>query len=142
MKLSMKILILVFGVIFFFAPNLKGYEDLRFETWANNLGNENVLIRKSAAKHLGTLGEKRAIPYLLKAIKDDHAQVRAEICKTLGLLGDESVIERLKRIAYKDPSPKVRSSARKAIENIETYSARQKEKKLKAMKDQLKAQEN
>jgi HEAT repeat protein len=114
-------------------------EDLRLETWAENLKNEKVLIRKSAAKYLGALGDKRAIPPLLAALKDPEAEVRSEVCAALGLFGEESVKETLTNVLYKDPSPMVRFAAKTAIEKIDTYISLQKEKKIKEMKEKLKS---
>jgi len=120
------------------ALSLTAYEDFRVETWTKNLSNEKALIRKSSAKYLGLIGDRRAIPYLLKALKDEEPQVRAEACNALGLLGDESVKEYLENVLYKDTSPMVRSSAKRGLDNIETYTNLQKEKKLKEMKEKLK----
>jgi HEAT repeat protein len=61
-----------------------GAVDLRMETWAGNLKNDNPLIRKSSARYLGQLGDKRAIPYLLQALKDPQAEVRLKSAIHLG----------------------------------------------------------
>jgi HEAT repeat protein len=127
-----------FLIFFFAATSSYSYEDLRMKTWIANLNSEKMLIRKSAARHLGTLGDKRAIESLVEALKDDEAEVRAEVCRSLGLFGEEYVKNYLTNILYTDPSPMVKTAAKRAIDKIDTYLELQKEKKLKEMKEKLK----
>jgi hypothetical protein len=118
--------------------SLPGQEDRRLETWTGNLKNEKILIRKSAARYLGVLGDKGAISYLLAALHDPEPEVRAEVCAALGLLGEEYVKEPLTNVLYRDPSPMVKNSAKVAIDKIDAYLGLQKEKKLKEMKEKVK----
>lgn len=121
---------------FIMGPALS-FEDLRLETWVKNLKNENYLLRKSAAKHLASLADKRAIPYLIEALADKEAEVRSEVCNALGLMGDEEIKIRLQKVMYTDTSPMVRGSAKRAIDKIDGYLRLQEEKKLKEMKGMI-----
>ena len=140
MKIATQWWVLFLIVAVFVSGSAFAYDDTRLEMWVKNLKNEKVLIRKNAARALSVLQDKRAIPFLLEALKDPEAQVRAEVCRALGLFGQESLIEELKNVLYADQSPMVRSSAGKAIQNIETYIEIQNEKKIKEMKEKLKTQ--
>jgi len=132
-----KHILTVIAAIILFTSVISAYEDNRFEMWARNLENKNVLIRKSSAKNLGLLGDKRAIPFLIEALTDMKVEVRVEICKALGLLGDEKVMKNLKTVARKDESADVRKAARRAIREINEYIKVRKEKKLKEIKEKL-----
>ena len=140
MKSAVKTLSVIFSAFFILISivTIDAVEDLRLETWTKNLFNENSLIRKSSAKNLGFLGDRRAIPSLIKALKDSENEVRAEACNALGLLGDESAKEPLQNVLSRDSSQTVRYSAKKAIDNIDSYLNLQKEKKLKELKERLK----
>jgi len=52
-------------------------------------------LRKNAAEKLGQLGDKRAIEYLLKGIKDENFEVRMYSARSLGKLADETLVEKL-----------------------------------------------
>jgi hypothetical protein len=56
-------------------------------------------------------------------------------------LGDETVKPTLEEISFKDQSPMVRYNAKKAIDNLDTYTSLQKEKKLKELKDKMKQED-
>ena len=70
--------------------------------------------RKQAAEVLGELGDKSAVPYLIKATKDESPEVRCASCEALGKLGDRGAIEPLKEV-LKDESPEVRCAAAEAL---------------------------
>ncbi len=44
-------------------------------------------VRANAAKALGKLNDKRAVPALIEALKDEDPQVRANVSKALGNIG-------------------------------------------------------
>jgi hypothetical protein len=71
-------------------------------------------VRVQAALVLGKLGNKRGVPALIKALKDEHATVRGVACASLGKLGDQSAVEPLKQAAQ-DKDSFVRQSAEKAL---------------------------
>jgi hypothetical protein len=75
-------------------------------------------VRVQAALVLGKLGDKRAVPHLIKALKDANATVRAVSCGALGKLGDTSAVEPLKEAA-KDGENMVRQSAEKALQQLQ-----------------------
>ncbi len=131
-------IIFIFFLVVFFIRQLGAWEDKRLEMWAGNLKNENSLIRKSAAKNLGSLGQKEAVPYLVEALNDEEAEVRATVCEALGQIGDEPIKKKLKNVLYNDSSPMVKDAAKKAIDEINAYLEKLKEKKIKEMKQKLK----
>src|SRR5512138_1420887 len=71
-------------------------------------------VRVQAALVLGKLGDKRAVPALVKALKDSNATVRAVSCGALGKLGDSSAVGPLKE-ATRDGESMVRQAAEKAL---------------------------
>jgi len=75
-------------------------------------------VRVQAALVLGKLGDKRAVPALIKALKDSNATVRTVSCGALGKLGDSSAVEPLKEAA-KDGESMVRQAAEKALQQLE-----------------------
>lgn len=75
-------------------------------------------VRVQAALVLGKLGDKRAVPALVKALKDSNATVRAVSCGALGKLGDSSAINPLKEAA-KDGESMVRQAAEKALQQLD-----------------------
>jgi HEAT repeat protein len=91
------------------------------------------LTRKNAARVLGTLGDRKATPALIAALKDPFFGVRVEAAKALGLLTDEGGIEGLTEAANSDADAQVRRNARDALEKIKAYQEfqRKKQEKLK-----------
>jgi len=75
-------------------------------------GEENV--RSGAAEGLGYLAEKKALPNLLQATKDESPEVRCRAAFSLGLIGDARAIEHLERL-LSDETPKVRWRAAWAL---------------------------
>ena len=69
------------------------------ESVAQALQDENVIVRVEAAVCLGGMGHSArvAVPYLLDAMADPHAEVRASAAQAIGLVEEpsESVIEQL-----------------------------------------------
>ena len=127
--------------LFLFSFSLNAYEDYRFDMWAKNLKNENVLVRKNSARSLGVLQDKRAIPFLMEGLNDPKPEVRASVCMALGFLQEEFIVEELTKVSQKDSSPMVKSAAKRAIYNLQTYLEFKKEKQLKEMKDALQGKE-
>lgn len=138
MKRTVKLMAAAIAAYFMVCSLVNAWEDHRFELWVKNLKNENVLVRKNSAKALARLGDDRAVPFLLAALEDDEAEVRAEVCRALGSFPKEEIKKDLTRVLYKDKSPMVKNAAKKAIDRIDTYISAMKEKKLKEMKDAIK----
>lgn len=76
-------------------------------------------VRVQAALVLGKLGNKRAVPALIRALKDSHPTVRAVSCGALGKLGDQSAVPPL-REAQKDSESMVKQAADKALQLLES----------------------
>jgi hypothetical protein len=76
-------------------------------------------VRVQAALVLGKLGDKRAVPHLIKALKDSNATVRAVSCGALARLGDSAAVDPLKEAA-KDGESMVRQAAEKALQQLES----------------------
>ena len=54
--------------------------------------------RRHAADALGTFGDSRAVPVLLRAIGDESPDVVVVAIRSLGKLGDESALPRLEKL--------------------------------------------
>src|SRR6266446_8737464 len=96
--------------------------------WVRTLQNPLQLVRKNAARMLGTIGDRRATDPLVSALKDPYFGVRTEAARSLGLLGDERAISALSGSRERDTDPRVRRTAGEAIERIKAYVEFQKKK--------------
>ena len=74
-------------------------------------------VRVQAALVLGKLGDKRAVPSLIQALKDENETVRGVAATSLGRLGDKEAANAL-LAATNDTSEFVRLQARKALEAV------------------------
>jgi hypothetical protein len=92
--------------------------DVFIETLQTALGDKQHRIRGMAASHLGVLQEKRAVPFLIKALDDDHAYVRASAALGLGRMRAVEAREKLAYMAKEDWDQTVRSRAREALERL------------------------
>ena len=91
-------------------------EAVTFEQLRARLASGDVGQRKSAAIDLGLLGDRRAVPLLTVALRDDRAAlVRAAAARALGTLRARAGVKSLRRAATKDPDPRVQTSARTAL---------------------------
>src|SRR5437764_10165295 len=74
-------------------------------------------VRVQAALILGKLGDKRAVPALIQALKDENESVRGVAATSLGRLADKSSANAL-QLATSDASEFVRTQAKKALEAV------------------------
>jgi hypothetical protein len=75
-------------------------------------------VRVQAALVLGKLGDKRAVPALIQALRDENETVRGVAATSLGRIGDRSAANALMTASTSDASEFVRSQARKALEVV------------------------
>ena len=97
------------------APALK---DLWVTTLCQALGDEQHRIRGMAASHLGVLRNKSVVPFLVKALEDDHAYVRSCAALGLGRLRATETRERLTAVMGEDGDQTVRSRAKEALDRM------------------------
>jgi len=81
--------------------------------------NEDRRLRRTAARVLGSIGNKAAVPALVSALRDKHAAVRASAAEALGTIGSSTAVEALQE-ALSDKSKHVRHKAQLALRNIST----------------------
>jgi hypothetical protein len=74
-------------------------------------------VRVQAALVLGKLADKRAVPALIQALKDENESVRGVAATSLGRIGDKSAANALLE-ATNDPSEFVRTQAKKALDAL------------------------
>jgi hypothetical protein len=84
-----------------------------FEKAIRGLRDPVGLVRKGAARALGTLGDRRAVGPLALALADRDAEVREEAARALGRLRDGRALAALERLAA-DEKPTVRRAAQEA----------------------------
>ena len=70
-------------------------------------------MRQLAARLLGLRNVKRAVPMLIKALKDKDAGTRIQAVKALGIIGDPSALPAVEKLVN-DPDPNVRRKAQMA----------------------------
>lgn len=59
------------------------------------LADNKVVVRRSAARALGLIGDRRAVEPLMGLTKDDHPDVREHVYHSLGQLGDVRALQAL-----------------------------------------------
>src|SRR4051794_34450997 len=74
-------------------------------------------VRVQAALVLGKLGDRRAVPALIQALKDENETVRGVAATSLGRLGDPRAADGLLK-ATNDGAEFVRAQAKKALELV------------------------
>ena len=92
--------------------------DLFIHTLTTMLDDKQHRFRGMAASHLGVLGEPRAIPFLLKALEDEHAYVRGCAALGLGRMRAHEAKAKLEHVMKEDWDQTVRSRAREALERL------------------------
>lgn len=97
------------------APALK---DLWVMTLGQAVEDKQHRVRGMAASHLGVLQDQSVTPLLIKALKDDHAYVRACAALGLGRLRATDARDRLAQVAEEDGDQTVRGRAREALERM------------------------
>jgi len=75
-------------------------------------------VRVQAALVLGKLADRRAVPALIQALKDENETVRGVAATSLGRIGDKSSANALMMASTSDSSEFVRSQAKKALELV------------------------
>ena len=78
------------------------------------LEDEKRYVREDAAQTLGKLGDRAAVPALIRALKDEHHMVRMYAVMSLRQLGDRSAVPALIQ-ALKDKDSSVRMDAAQAL---------------------------
>jgi HEAT repeat protein len=90
--------------------------------WAADLGSADPLVRKKAVRELGHIGaaDKTAVPALVGALKDKDAGVREAAVLALLAIGPPAAEAgpALTEVRDRDPVPKVRQEAGKAVERV------------------------
>ncbi len=94
----------------------KTEDDQRFLVLIQLLKDKNAEVRANAAKALGDLNDKRAVPGLIDALKDTHVIVRRKAGFALSNIGDERSVPGLIN-ALKDEDAEVRAYAARALGN-------------------------
>jgi HEAT repeat protein len=86
------------------------------------LRDSDAEVRRAAAKSLGQLEDKRAVPGLIAALRDGDGEVRQQAAWALGQLEDKRATEPL-AAALKDSNIEVRRKAAWALGQLEDQSA-------------------
>jgi len=92
--------------------------ELFLTTLKTAVGDKQHRIKGMAASHLGVLQAKDAVPFLLKALDDDHAYVRGCAALALGRMRVSEAKAKLTEVMKEDWDQTVRSRAREALERI------------------------
>ncbi|SRR5260370_26509848 len=95
--------------------------------WVSALQDPDAKLRTTAVFRLGNVGPTDAavLPALLGALKDSDARVRREAILALMKCGPDAraAVPALNEIRRRDPDPKVRDHAARALEKIDGESA-------------------
>jgi len=74
-------------------------------------------VREEAARALGRIGDKEAVPVLVTALSDSQSTIRIEAARALGRIGDKSAVAPLAD-AMASSSPELRAACAKALGSI------------------------
>ncbi|MCI0487977.1 MAG: HEAT repeat domain-containing protein, partial [Blastocatellia bacterium] len=91
------------------------------ERLASDLSHSGWQVRAAAVSTLARLGDPRAVPAVVAALKDNDERVRAEAAGALGSLADASAINPL-IAALKDPAAEVRIQATMSLGRFKAES--------------------
>lgn len=72
----------------------------------------------NAITALGQIGDRAAVPALIKALRNKDSEVRAEVAAALGEISDPAAVPHLTE-ALKDKDKNVRKAAAKALKKLE-----------------------
>lgn len=78
------------------------FQELFLTTLKRALGDKQHQVRGMAASHLGVIGDETVVPYLLKALEDDHAYVRSSAALGLGRLRATAAKDKLAYVSKED----------------------------------------
>jgi HEAT repeats len=107
----------VLAAVLVLAPGPAGADKLDDLTRAL-MQDPSYKVRVQAALVLGTLNDRRAVPALMQALRDENESVRGVAASSLGKLGDRAAASALSQVASGDASEFVRSQARKALDQF------------------------
>jgi HEAT repeat protein len=96
---------------------IDGFKELECECGSmllDSLDNSSAVIRANAARALGRLTSRAAVPFLTRLLRDGVPDVRARAAEALGFIGDRSSIEPLV-LMIKDHAAKVQEAAGGAL---------------------------
>jgi len=79
---------------------------------------QSVNRRQDTAYVLGMVGDPRAVPVLLDALRDNDAALRMVAAAALGKIGDPDAADALRLAALKDSNAQVRKAASRAFRKI------------------------
>src|SRR5689334_25339666 len=99
--------------LFFLATADRAHADKIDDLTRPLMQDPSYKVRVQAALVLGKLNDRRAVPALLSALRDENESVRGVAAASLGRLGDRSAASALQQLATGDTSEFVRSQARK-----------------------------
>lgn len=102
-------------------PEYRRYDrdEAKLDKLLRELASPHKSERKDAAKDLGKLKDRRAVPALIQALKHDPEEdVREEAAEALGRIGDRSALPALRWAVRHDHEKDVRRKAEKAIDKI------------------------
>jgi serine/threonine protein kinase len=91
------------------------------EATAPLLKSDSYVLRIEAAKCLGEIGDRRAVPALLPALDDIDPVVREQTVKALAALGDRGALGYLNARLLKEDTPAVKAAIRSAISRINGF---------------------
>jgi HEAT repeat protein len=80
-------------------------------------GRRNGRAKAAAARTLGDIGDKRATPALISALRDNRARVREAAAQALGKISDERAIKPI-ILALRDKDKYVRLAATRSLGRI------------------------
>jgi HEAT repeat protein len=92
------------------------------ERVSGDLASPNWQVRSSALVSLERLGDRKALPVIVRALKDSDPRVRAEAARALGALADPAATDPLVA-ALSDTSAEVRINATTSLGRLKSSSA-------------------
>lgn len=79
------------------------------------LNEDTLYLREAVIQSLGKIGNREALPYLIRALEDKHLAIRMSAVNALGSMNDPLAVPLLQKVAIKDTDATVRNEALKVL---------------------------
>ena len=97
--------------------NFKGNQEV-VDTLIGGVGDDELLTREASILALGKIGDAKAVPYLVRLLRDQSTAIRLSVLQALEGIGDPRSIPDIQRILENETDAVVKSEAAAALNNI------------------------
>lgn len=92
-----------------------------FEALLQNLTDNNLQVREAVVQSLGAIGNKEAVPFLTRVLREGSFALKFSAIKALEKIGDPAAILHLKKVVINEKDPILRREALRAIRKLQIF---------------------